>query len=122
MVEITREDFCVDEVIKKLKQPKVGAVLVYVGTVREFSEGIGLEFWDDNEAVQRLQEIEKKTLGKFDIEDVVIMHRVGLLNITESILMIAISASHRGPTFDACRSIIDDIKNLHKTWGREVRK
>jgi molybdopterin synthase catalytic subunit len=122
MVEIIREDFSVDEIIRKMKDPKVGAISIYLGTVREFPSGNGLEFEDDNRAVRKLEEIEKRAIDKFDVEDVAIVHRVGFLGISERILLVAVSASHREPAFDACRNIIDDIKDFHKSWGKEVPK
>ena len=120
MIEIRREDFSVDEITKKMKKPKIGAISIYLGTVREFPSGNGLKFEDDNHAVRKLKEIEKRAIDKFDVEDVAIVHRVGFLGISENILLVAVSASHREPAFDACRSIIDDIKDFHKSWGKEV--
>lgn len=122
MIEIRREDFSIDEITKKMKDPKIGAISIYLGTVREFPEGVGLEFEDDNHAVRKLEEIEKRAINRFDVEDVAIVHRVGFLGISENILLVAVSASHREPAFDACRSIIDDIKDFHKSWGKEVSK
>jgi molybdopterin synthase catalytic subunit len=122
MIEIRREDFSIDEITKKMKDPKIGAISIYLGTVREFPEGLGLEFEDNNHAVQKLEEIEERVINKFDVEDVAIIHRVGFLSISENILLVAVSASHRGPAFDACRSIIDDIKDFHKSWRKEVPK
>jgi molybdopterin synthase catalytic subunit len=122
MVELRRADFSIDEITKKMKSPQIGAISIYLGTVREFPEGVGLEFEDDNHAVQKLKEIEKRALNRFDVEDVAIIHRVGFLSISENILLVAVSASHRGPAFDACQSIIDDIKDFHKSWGKEVPK
>ena len=122
MIEIRREDFSVDEIIKRMKDPQIGAISIYLGTVREFPGGLGLEFEDDNHAVRRLEEIEKRAIDKFDIEDVAIVHRVGFLGITDNILLVAVSAPHRGPAFDACRSIIEDIKDFHESWGKEVLK
>ena len=122
MIEIRREDFSVDEIIKKMKDPKIGAVSIYVGTVREFPSGNGLEFEEDNRTVRKLEEIEKRAINRFDVADVAIVHRVGSLGISENILLVAVSASHREPAFDACRSIIEDIKDFHKSWGKEVSK
>ena len=122
MIEIRRGDFSVDEITKKMTDPKIGAISIYLGTVREFPEGVGLEFENDNNAVQKLKEIEKRAINRFDVKDVAIIHRVGLLGISENILLVAVSACHRGPAFDACRSIIDDIKDFHKSWGKEVPK
>jgi molybdopterin synthase catalytic subunit len=122
MIEIRREDLSVDEITRKMRDPKIGAILIYLGTVREFPGGVGLEFEDDNHAVRKLEEIEKRAINRFDVEDVAIVHRVGFLGISENILLVAVSASHRGPAFDACRSIINDIKDFHKSWGKEVSK
>ena len=122
MIEIRREDFCVDEIIKNMKAPKIGALSIYLGTVREFPEGVGLEFEGNDQAAQRLEQIRERAISRFDVEDVAIMHRVGFLGISENIVLVAVSASHRESAFSACRSIIDDIKYLHKSWGKVVSK
>jgi molybdopterin synthase catalytic subunit len=122
MIEIRREDFSIDEITKKMKDPQIGAISIYLGTVREFPEGVGLEFEDNNHAVQKLEEIEKRAIDKFDVEHVAIIHRLGFLGISENILLVAVSAAHREPAFDACRSIIDDVKDFHKSWRKEVPK
>ena len=122
MIEIRRDDFSVDEIVEKVKSPRIGAILTYLGTVREFPEGTGLKFENDKNAIRKLEEIKKRAINEFDIEDVAIMHRVGFLGISENILLIAISASHREPAFAACKCIIDDIKDFHKSWKKEVRE
>jgi molybdopterin synthase catalytic subunit len=122
MVEIVRKDFDIDDITKKMHNPKIGAISVYLGTVREFPGGIGLEFEENDSAVRELEQIEKRAIDRFDIEDISIIHRTGFLGISENILLVAVSASHREPAFDACRRIIDEIKNLHKSWGRELSK
>jgi molybdopterin synthase catalytic subunit len=122
MIEIRREDFSIDAIVKKMKSPKVGAIVTYLGTVREFPSGSGLEFEDNKSAIHKLEEIRKRAIDRFDIEDVAIIHRVGFLSISENILLIAVSASRRESAFDACKCIIDEIKGFHKSWGREVVK
>jgi molybdopterin synthase catalytic subunit len=122
MIEIEREDFSVDEIIKKMKAPGIGALSIYVGTVREFPGGVGLEFADNDQAAQRLGEIRERAISGFDVEDVAIVHRVGLLGVSENIVLVAVSACHREAAFSACRKIIDDIKDLHKSWVKEVSK
>jgi len=122
MIEIRKEDFSVDEIVGRMKSPKIGAIIAYVGTVREFPEGAGLKFNVDDNAIQKLEEIRKDAIDRYDIEDVAIIHRVGSLSISENILLVAVSASHRWAAFDACKSIINDIKDFHKSWKKEVRK
>ena len=122
MIEIRREDFSIDELTKKMKDPRIGAISIYLGTVREFPDGLGLEFKNVNHAIQKLEDIEKRAIDRFDVQDVAIIHRAGFLGISENILLVVVSAPHRGPAFDACISIIEDIKDLHKSWGKEVLK
>jgi molybdopterin synthase catalytic subunit len=122
MIEIRREDFSIDEIVDRIKRPQIGAILTYLGTVREFPSGNGLEFKDDENAIRKLKEIEERAIDEFDIEDVAIIHRVGFLSTAENILLIVVSASRREPAFAACKCIIDDIKELHSSWKREVRR
>ncbi len=122
MVEIRQENFSIDEITKKMQGPKIGAIAIYVGTVREFPDGVGMEFAENNDAVRELEEIERRAINSLDIKEVAIIHRTGFLGISENILLIAVSAAHRGPAFDACRRIIDEIKDLHKSWGKELSK
>ena len=120
MIEIRREDFSIDEITKQMQGSQIGAIAIYLGTVREFPEGLGLQFDNDDRAARKLDEIRNRAIDRFDVEDVAIIHRIGFLGISENILLVAVSAAHRGPAFDACRSIIDDIKDFHKSWGKEV--
>ena len=122
MIEIKRGDLSIDEIVKKMKSSRIGALVTYLGTVREFPEGTGLEFEDDGNAIQKLEEIRTRAIDRFDIEDVAIVHRVGFLSVSEDILLVAVSASRREPAFNACKGIIDDIKDFHKSWKREVPK
>jgi len=93
MIEIRREDFSVDEITKKMKDAKIGALSIYLGTVREFPQGLGLEFEDDNRAVRKLEEIEKRAINRFEVNHVTIIHRVGFLGISENILLVAVISS-----------------------------
>jgi len=123
VIEITEQDFSVDEVIGRMAKPEVGAVITYLGTVRCFSIGReveGVEFDASEAVVDRLRGLEKKALEGSGVEDVVIVHRIGKLKVGDKILLVAVSASHRQPAFTVCMSIIDAIKSIHFTWKREV--
>ncbi len=120
MIQLTKEDFSVDEALRMMKNPGVGAVLTYVGMVREFPEGLGLEFESKSEALEKLEDIREMAISTFDVEDVAIIHRTGFLRLLDNILLVAVSASHRGAAFDACQRIIDEIKTLHESWAKEV--
>ena len=125
MVRITDRDFSVEEIIGGMNNPKIGAIITYLGVVRSFSEGrevAGIEFDDDEAAIDKVRELDRKALEDFDVEDVAIIHRVGKLKVGDKLLLIAVSASHRQPAFAACMSIIDGVKGIHSAWGRECYK
>jgi len=122
MVEVRREDFSVAEIVAKMKNPQIGAIVIYLGVVREFPQGSGLEFEDKKEIVQKLQQVEDSAIHRFDVQDIAIIHRVGSLSISDNILLIAVSAPHRQAAFDACKHIVDEVKDLHKSWTKEIYK
>ena len=125
MVKITDRDFSVEEVIDRMNTPKVGGIVTYLGTVRSLSQGReveGIEFDADEAAIGKIGELDRKVRGDFDVEEVAIIHRVGQLKVGDKLLLIAVSASHRQPAFDACMSIIDGVKVIHSAWAREYYK
>jgi len=77
-----------------MKAPQIGALSIYVGTVREFPEGAGLEFADNDQAAQKLTEIRKRAINRFDVKDVAVVHRVGVLGVSENMVLVAVSASN----------------------------
>ena len=123
MVKITEQDFSVEETIREMSGPGIGAIVTYLGTVRSFSGGMeveGIEFDADETAIGKIREVERAALESFDVDDVAIIHRIGQLKVGDKILLIAVSAAHRQPAFAACMGIIDDIKLVHSSWKREV--
>jgi molybdopterin synthase catalytic subunit len=122
MAEITDRDFSVDDVISRMDNPEVGAVIAYVGVVRSYSEGgevAGMEFDADETAISRIRALEERALEDFDVKEVAIVHRVGKLKVGDKLLLVAISTAHRQSAFAACTSIIDAIRVIHFTWAKE---
>jgi molybdopterin synthase catalytic subunit len=124
MIVVTKDNFSADEVVNSLREPEIGAIVVYVGTVRNSLEGIpslGMKFEIDEESTRKsLIEVEKRSRENFDVQDVVIIHRVGTLSISENVLLVAVSAAHRDSAFKSCEFIVDSIKVLHSSWKEEV--
>ncbi len=123
MITVTRDDFSVDEELRKLKKPGVGGVVSFVGTVRSESEGEPVERMEievyPEMAVKQLEAIRGEALSRFGVEDIRIIHRHGDLRVGDNIVLIAVSASHRAEAFDACRYVIDELKKRVPIWKRE---
>jgi len=125
--EITTEAISVDEVIARLADPAIGAVAAFVGVVRNNSEGREVLYLDyeayPEMAEEALRQIGDEIRARWKtIREVVIVHRVGRLEIGDTAVVIALSAAHRQETFDALRYAIDRLKEIVPIWKKEVWK
>ena len=123
MIRITREDFSVDETIRKMRTDEMGAVATFVGVVRGESKGRKVDHIEvqayEEMAMKQLQAIEKRAVEKFGVRSVTVIHRIGSLNVSENIMLIAVGAGHRREAFDACRYILEQIKKMVPIWKKE---
>lgn len=123
MVRLTADPIPLAEIVNALRSPETGAVVTYLGTVRAFAGGRPVErlrFEVADPILQKgLEEIEAEARRRFELREVFLVHRTGTLRVGEDILLVAISAAHRDPAFDACRYIIERIKELHAGCKRE---
>jgi len=124
MIKITTDDFSIDEVHDALKGEEVGCIVSFVGTVRGISEGqkvqrLEVEVYEEM-AVTELEEIRRRAIELFKVQDIDIIHRVGALAVSDNIVLISVSARHRKEAFDACSFVIDELKRLVPIWKKEV--
>ncbi|MFW9794275.1 MAG: cyclic pyranopterin monophosphate synthase MoaC, partial [Candidatus Thorarchaeota archaeon] len=123
MIQVTEDDFSIDEVISKTRTPEMGAIVLFLGTVRNVSRGVSvdrLEFEaDDSLAIEKFQEIRDDAVRKFGAIDVSIVHRKGLVEIGENIVIIAAGAGHRDQAFKSCRYAIERLKEIVPIWKQE---
>ena len=125
LFEIVEEPISVDEVVARLANPAMGAVVTFVGTVRGDTDGrrvLHLEYEAYPEmAEQVLAQVGDEVRARWtEVQQVAIVHRVGRLDIGEVAVVIALSAAHRRQTFDALRYAIDRIKEIVPIWKKEV--
>ena len=121
---ITEEDFSIDELVRKMKKPEIGAIVSYLGMVRdEDSEIKGMEIRvSEGEAGEELENLKRNALDKFDIEAVEIVHREGSLKVGDNITLILVGAKHRKEAFRACEYLIDVLKMTKAIRRRELRQ
>ncbi|MBS1587195.1 MAG: molybdenum cofactor biosynthesis protein MoaE [Bacteroidetes bacterium] len=104
--------------------PAAGGIDIFVGTVRNRTKGKEvhrLEFEAyETMAISEMQKIADEAIDKFQVLKVAVHHRTGLLNIGEVPVIIAVSAIHRAAAFDACRFIIDTLKQTVPIWKKEI--
>lgn len=124
-VRIQTQDFDLSKEIKQLRagDARVGAVATFVGTVRDRNDGsevaaMTLEHYPGM-TEKSLEEIIEKAKARWDIFDVLIIHRVGPLNIEDQIVLTAVTSAHRGEAFAACEYVMDYLKTLAPFWKKE---
>jgi molybdopterin synthase catalytic subunit len=125
LFEVTAEKLSADEVVTRLADPANGAVVTFVGVVRDNTDGrkvLYLEY----EAYPEMAEATLRQIGAEiqerwkSIREVAIVHRVGRLGIGEASVVIALSAAHRPEMFDALHYAIDRLKEIVPIWKKEV--
>ena len=125
MIKIQEEDFNIEDEINrvKLQHLNVGAVSTFIGYVRSLNNqqkvtSINLEVYKDM-AYKSLEGICAKAQEKWDIIDILIIHRFGKLKVKEKIVLVAIFSMHRKESFDACNFIMDYLKKDAPFWKKE---
>ena len=123
MFRITREDLFLEELVKAVESPEVGAIATFSGTTRNHSEGrkvLSLEYETfEGMAEKKLREIGEEIKKQWRVKGVAIAHRIGRIEVGEASVMIAVSASHRKEAFEACRYAIDRVKTVVPIWKKE---
>jgi molybdopterin synthase catalytic subunit len=116
----------VDEASAWAILPSCGAVVVFSGTARDHSAGrdevsrLEYEAYEE-QVVPRLQGVVAEARRRWPaIERVALIHRVGMVPVTESAVVVAVSAPHRGEAFDAARFAIDALKATVPIWKKET--
>lgn len=100
-----------------------GATAIFVGSMRDFNDGeriqrMTLEYYPGM-TEKHLQGICNQAGRQWELLDVLVLHRVGMIEIGEPIVLVAAWAAHRGDAFDACRFIMEDLKHTAPFWKKE---
>jgi molybdopterin synthase catalytic subunit len=126
MVRIQHEDFDVGAEIDRLRagDPKVGAVASFIGLVRDLNEGTGvaamtLEHYPGM-TEKALDAIVAQAKSRWDVYEVLVIHRVGELKPTDQIVLVAVTGAHRGEAFAACEFVMDYLKTEAPFWKKEA--
>ncbi|HLV00173.1 MAG TPA: molybdenum cofactor biosynthesis protein MoaE [Acidobacteriota bacterium] len=123
MVALVTEEIRPRELIQQIKVPEAGALVTFDGIVRNHARGRRVRYLEyeayGSMAEREMEKIRTEALSRWPLTGLLIVHRVGRLEIGESSVFIAVSAAHRGDAFDACRYTIDTLKQTVPIWKKE---
>ncbi|MBI2956102.1 MAG: molybdopterin converting factor subunit 1 [Acidobacteria bacterium] len=122
-VELTRAPIAREELVAAIKAPPDGAVVIFEGIVRNHSAGRQTLYLDyeayEAMALAKMRALAAELHQQFAIDRLVMVHRLGRLEIGETSVLIAVSSAHRAAAFDACRAAIDLLKRTVPIWKKE---
>ena len=123
-IQIFSSPLIIQSSIDWIMSPESGGIDVFIGTVRNATKGkkvIRLEFESyEPMAIAEMEKIAKQAFEKWPVQKILIHHRTGILEVGELPVVIAVSAAHRTAAFDACRYIIDTLKQTVPIWKKEI--
>jgi molybdopterin synthase catalytic subunit len=124
-IRIQEKDFDISAEIAALRKddPRVGAVVTFLGAVRDMNEGsqvkgMTLEHYPGM-TEKALQEILDQAKARWDIYQTLVIHRIGPLLPEDQIVLVVVTSAHRGEAFAACEFIMDYLKTAAPFWKKE---
>ncbi|UCD67879.1 MAG: molybdopterin synthase catalytic subunit MoaE [Betaproteobacteria bacterium] len=125
-VRVQTEDFDVGAEIARLRKgnPRVGAVASFIGVVRDLNEGdevatLTLEHYPGM-TEKSLKDIVAQAKQRWDVYDALVVHRVGVLQPLDQIVLVVVTSAHRGEAFKACEFLMDYLKTRAPFWKKEA--
>lgn len=121
---VTEEDFKLEELKKRVWSPQDGALSIFNGVVRDENRGKRVKELElqryEGMTGSELDKVRQEAINNFEVNDILVVHRYGKLEVGDNIVGIIVSAPHREAAFDACRYCIDRIKEKVPLWKKET--
>jgi molybdopterin synthase catalytic subunit len=124
-VSIQTEDFDLSAEVNQLRASDkgVGAVCSFIGTVRDRNDGQNIQTMElehyPGMTEKAIEAMIDEAQRRFDIMGVRVIHRVGLLQPLDQIVLVVVSSAHRGQSFQACEFLMDYLKTQAPFWKKE---
>ena len=124
-VTVQTEDFDLGREVAALRaaDASIGAVAAFIGTVRDRNDGQGISAMElehyPGMTERAIEAMIDDAVQRFGINGARVIHRVGLLQPIDQIMMVAVTAAHRGSAFQACEFLMDYLKTQAPFWKKE---
>lgn len=123
MVELTKQAIDTTALLAQVGSPQAGAVVLFLGTVREMTgerRTVALDYeCYPQMAEKKLAELEAEARRRWPVIECAIVHRLGRLDLGEASVAVAVSTPHRQDAFEAGKWLIDTLKEVVPIWKQE---
>lgn len=124
-VSIQTGDFDLGQEVATLRanDKRVGAVCTFTGTVRDRNDGLNVSSMElehyPGMTEKAIEAMVDEAVARFAVYGVRVIHRVGLLQPLDQVVMVAVTSAHRGTSFQACEFLMDYLKTQAPFWKKE---
>ena len=124
-VSIQTADFNLSQEVEQLRagDKRVGAVCTFTGTVRDRNDGLNVSSMElehyPGMTEKAIEAMIDEALVRFDIFGARVVHRIGVLQPLDQVVMVAVTSAHRGTSFQACEFLMDYLKTQAPFWKKE---
>ena len=124
-VTVQTADFNLADEVETLRKndKRVGAVCTFTGTVRDRNDGLSVSSMElehyPGMTEKAIEAMIDEAMARFDIFGARVVHRVGLLQPLDQVVMVAVTSAHRGESFQACEFLMDYLKTQAPFWKKE---
>ena len=124
-VSIQPQDFDLSVEVQALRQSdkRVGAVCSFIGTVRDRNDGADVSSMElehyPGMTEKAIEAMIDEAVARFNIYGVRVVHRIGLLQPLDQVVLVAVTSAHRGESFKACEFLMDYLKTQAPFWKKE---
>jgi molybdopterin synthase catalytic subunit len=123
-IALTRERIDAEMLVAEAKRGEDGAVVVFDGIVRNNTRGRATLYLDyeayEEMALKQMRQLDAEARERFKVRQVTMVHRLGRLEVGETSVLIVVASAHRAQAFEACRWLIDTLKQTVPIWKRET--
>lgn len=123
MIQLTDQPIDYTALTEAVRSPQAGAVVLFLGTVREMTAGrqtLALDYEAFPQMAEaKLRELEAEARAKWPVVEAGIVHRLGHLELGDVSVAVAVSTPHRGQAFEAGQHLIDRLKEVVPIWKKE---
>ncbi len=123
-IDLVETPIDVNAILKQMNHAQAGAVVVFLGTVRDNNRGRHVKYLEyeayQTMARKEMRKVVEDAQRKWPLLSIAIVHRLGHLEIGEISVAIAVAAGHRNEAFEAARFAIDTLKHTVPIWKKEV--
>lgn len=123
MIELCWGPLSTEKCVGAVRRVGAGGIVVFIGSVRDMSDGKQVEYLEyeayEPMALQKLNEVAAEAKARWPVLAIAMQHRVGRLEIGDDAVVVAVACPHRAESFEACRYVIDRLKQVVPIWKKE---